>query len=125
MTRRIVWFVILMGVACAAPSNTSATITGHLVAGPVCPVETDPPDPACAPRPVPNAEVIAVSVDGIEYRTTSDFDGVFRLAVPAGELNITFSEEEGMLAAPEAVTVTVADGETVDLGELFYDTGIR
>jgi hypothetical protein len=115
----------MMAVACAAPSTTSATITGHLVAGPVCPVETDPPDPACAPRPVPNAEVIAVSSDGIEYRTTSDFDGVFRLSVPAGELNLTFSEVEGMLAVPEPITVTVADQETIDLGEILYDTGIR
>jgi hypothetical protein len=30
-----------------------------------------------------------------------------------------------MLAVPEPVTVTVADQETIDLGEILYDTGIR
>jgi hypothetical protein len=111
--------------ACAAQVETTALITGRLVAGPVCPVETSPPDPACAPTPVAGAEVVAVDVDGGEYRAISGADGSFRLPVPAGDLTITFSEVEGLLGVPDAVTFTVAENETVDLGVIGYDTGIR
>lgn len=117
--------LLVIVAACAAPVDTTATIIGRLVAGPVCPVETDPPDPACVPHPVADAGVVAMDVDGNEYRALSGVDGSFRLAVPAGKVVVTFSEVEGLMGVPEAVTVTLAHMETVDLGEIGYDTGIR
>jgi hypothetical protein len=117
--------LLVMVAACAAPADTTGTITGRLVAGPVCPVETDPPDPACVPHPVPDAEVVAMDVDGNEYRAFSGVDGGFRLAVPAGNVVVMFSKVEGLIGVPEAITVTLAHRETVDLGEIGYDTGIR
>ncbi|HET8571999.1 MAG TPA: hypothetical protein VFN14_08925, partial [Candidatus Limnocylindria bacterium] len=51
---------------CLAP-DTPAAGTGrlevHAVAGPVCPVETQPPDPGCTPRPVAGATVLVTPAD--------------------------------------------------------------
>jgi hypothetical protein len=111
--------------ACAVPVETSAGITGRLVAGPVCPVETSSPDPACAPYPVANAEVMAVDANGGEYRAVSGADGNFRLSVPAGALTISFPEVEGLIGVPETMSISIAESATIDLGEIAYDTGIR
>ena len=46
-------------------------------AGPVCPVETDPPSPECAPRPVDSATIIVTDATGDEVaRGTTGPDGV-------------------------------------------------
>lgn len=112
-------------VACAAPKEPTAVITGRLVAGPVCPVETNPPDPACAPRPVAGAEIVAMGAGGDEYRTTSGAEGRFNLPVPAGDYTVTFAPAEGMMGTPEPVTVSVEESATLDVGDIGYDTGIR
>jgi len=119
--------VSVLVVACSqpGPEDASATVVGRLVAGPTCPVETDPPDPACEPRPVADAEIVATSEDGAEIGTRSEEDGTFRLTVPPGEVTIVFGEVEGLLMAPDQVTVVLDDDETLDLGEIAYDTGIR
>ena len=43
--------------ACAQPADTMS-VTVIVTAGPVCPVVTDPLDPACADRPVDGAELV-------------------------------------------------------------------
>jgi hypothetical protein len=107
------------------PADSSATITGRLVAGPICPVETNPPDPDCAPRPVPDTEVIATLSDGTELRIVSSLDGTFRIALPPGEVVITFAVDEASMLAPDPITATIVANQTLDLGDLTYDTGIR
>jgi hypothetical protein len=102
-----------------------ALIEGAVVAGPQCPVETDPPDPACAPRPVPSAEITAVN-DGAsaERVAVTDAEGRFRLEIEAGTVELTGGPVEGLLGIPEPVTiVAVAGGRHVVA--LVYDTGIR
>ncbi len=42
-----------------------------------------------------------------------------------GETTVLFSDVEGLMGTPQPVVVTVLPGETVDLGEILYDTGIR
>lgn len=118
--------LVLLG-ACSSqtPADATATITGRLVAGPTCPVETSPPDPACAPTAVPDAEIVAMLPDGVEVRARSGQDGTFRLAVSPGEVTITFAAVEGLMTAPEAITATVEVNETLDLSDVLYDTGIR
>jgi type 1 fimbria pilin len=118
--------LVLIG-ACSSdnPADGSATITGRLVAGPTCPVETDPPDPECAPRAVPDAEVVATLADGGEVRARSDENGSFRLDLTPGTVTITFAPVEGSMLAPESITVTVRENQTLDLSDVAYDTGIR
>ncbi len=95
------------------------------MAGPTCPVETDPPDPECAPRAVPNAEIVATLADGTEIRASSDEDGRFRLVLPPGAVTITFAAVEGLMNVPSPISTTVREHQTLDLVDVTYDTGIR
>jgi hypothetical protein len=128
MRSTLVGTVLLLFLgACSSqnPSDTTAIITGRLVAGPVCPVETDPPDPACAPSVVPDTEIVVVTPDGVEIRARSGQDGTFRIAVPPGEVTITFAEATGLMLPPETITASVETNQTFDLSDVRYDTGIR
>ena len=115
----------LAWMACAGAPEVTATVEGRLVAGPVCPVESDPPDPQCAPRPVEGAEIVATTIDGRQYRTESGPDGHFELSVAAGEVTVEFLPVDGLMGIPEPILVVVTEGDTLDLGDVGYDTGIR
>jgi type 1 fimbria pilin len=121
----ILSLVVVGACSSEVPADSTATITGRLVAGPRCPVETDPPDPECAAQVVPNAEIVATLPDGAEIRARSGQDGRFHLVLPAGVVTITFAAVEGLMIAPDPITATVQENQTLDLGDVTYDTGIR
>ena len=108
-----------------APGEIGRTgIEGVAVAGPTCPVETVG-DPACAPRQVEGATIVATDEAGNEIATVvSGLDGSFFLAVPAGSYIVTGALVEGLMGAPDPSTVTVVDGGVAQI-QLGYDTGIR
>lgn len=115
-------------VACSSQAaSPTGTIAGRAVAGPVCPVETTPPDPACAPMPVAGAVVVVAMPGGGEVaRTTTGDDGAFSVAVEAGTYAVSGEPVEGLMGAPKSpVTVQVEDAATTDEVLLEYDTGIR
>jgi hypothetical protein len=112
----------------AIPAEGGPWLVGRALAGPVCPVVSDPPDPACVDRPIAGATVIVRDAAGAEVaRATTDADGAYLVAVPGGG---TFTVEgepvEGVLGTPAPVLVAVgaapADWAVADLP---YDTGIR
>lgn len=115
---------VLLLVACGQTPETSFVVTGQVLAGPVCPVETNPPDPACAPRPVAGAIVVAVAESGDRAETTTGADGRFSFELAAGRYEIVAQPAEGLMGTPEPIEVEVASG-SIDLGVLMYDTGIR
>jgi len=98
-----------------------------VVAGPVCPVEQDPPDPNCEPRPVADARILVQPADGRDILVgegTTDEQGQVTIDLPAGDYLVAGAEVEGLMGAPELASVTVVAGDTVTLS-LGYDTGIR
>jgi hypothetical protein len=100
-------------------------IAGVVTAGPVCPVEKNPPDPACAPRPVDGAVLLFRDKAGTEVtRTATAPDGTFLVELPPGVYIVTPQPAKGLLGTPGPQSVTVTDGATVRL-DLAYDTGIR
>lgn len=101
-------------------------ITGTLSAGPTCPVETVPPNPACADRPVVGAVVVVNDLAGREVaRVTSDADGHFSLELAPGAYQLVPQPVEGLMGTPQPVEVRVeAEGPPTDVA-LGYDTGIR
>jgi len=102
-----------------------ATITVRLIAGPVCPVVSDPPDPNCAPRPVANAEAVLRDPSGAEVaRGVSDADGQIVFSVPAGAYYVEPAPVEGLMGQAEPAAVSVLPGSSSSL-VLGYDTGIR
>jgi len=110
----------------APPSvEPHAGIAGRVLAGPTCPVERVPPDPACAQRGIVGA-VIVVTGGGAEVaRVTSGLDGTYAVQLPPGTYTLTPQPVQGLLgvAPPAQATIPAeGDGPTVDFT---YDTGIR
>jgi hypothetical protein len=105
------------------PGHDRGTLQGHVTSGPTCPVESIPPDPRCADRPVADAPVEAVSSAGT-FHTRTDREGSYTLAVPAG---VTFTVTVGAGRTPPScppLTVTVPANETVTR-DISCDSGIR
>lgn len=116
--------LVVLSMACGRGPEAGIVVSGMALAGPVCPVETNPPDPACAPRPVVGAMVIAVSESGDQVETTTGPDGRFSFDLAAGRYQVVAQPAEGLMGTPEPVEVEAASG-SVDVGVLMYDTGIR
>jgi hypothetical protein len=112
----------------AWPSPAGDGRTGLMIsatAGPVCPVETVPPDPACEPRPVAGAAVVIKGADGSEAASvTLDDLGTAFVELAAGDYVVEPQPVEGMMGTAEPVAVTVIDGAGTPV-VLAYDTGIR
>lgn len=108
------------------PVPADSTVSGTVVAGPTCPVVTDPPDPACADRPVEGAVLVVTTLDGAEVaRTTSDADGRFSLILAPGAYRLVPQPVEGLMGTAEPIGFAVEFGTPVlELG-VGYDTGIR
>jgi hypothetical protein len=121
--------VLLMGVLLLTACQESAPglpIRGVVTAGPVCPVVTDPPDPACEDRPVGGAEIVVTDSSGAEVaRVESEEDGTFLATVPAaGRYSLTPQPVDGLLGTAPAVDVVIQDAEHPPV-VIVYDTGIR
>jgi hypothetical protein len=108
-----------------ALSNRPATVTIRLVAGPVCPVERDPPDPSCAPRPVGDTEVVVFDPNGTEVgRKSSDATGQAVFILPGGAYYAEPTEASGLMRQAEPQAFSVIGGSNAGFA-LEYDTGIR
>jgi len=120
----LVLALVFVAVACSQDLDLYE-VHGVALAGPVCPVETDPPDPNCEPRPVMGARIEARDPDGAVVATavTSD-DGGFTLSLPSGSYSVVGQRAEGLMGVPDPVEIIV-ETEAIELGTLLYDTGIR
>lgn len=101
-------------------------MVGHLSAGPTCPVETVPPDPACAPKPVVGASVIATDGAGVEVsRAISRADGSYALTLAPGTYSLAPQPIPGkFMRAPMPKSVIIGSDANVVV-DFTYDTGIR
>jgi hypothetical protein len=109
-----------------SPAGDGRTgIQGVALAGPVCPVETVPPDPDCAARPVADATVVIRDAGGAEVaRSVTAADGSFFVELEAGDYVVEPQPAEGLMGTPSPEHVTVVAGRVVSV-QLEYDTGIR
>ena len=124
-------FVVTLA-ACGGTGTADTTTTaigfpvsGYAHAGPVCPVEQSPPDPACADRPVSDALIVVQDRLGrrvAEVRTTAE--GAFSVVLPPGEYTLIPQPVEGLLGTAAAQDVVVETGPVEGI-DFSYDTGIR
>ena len=123
--------IVLLVVACAPgptapPAGSQVHVSGHVVAGPTCPVERIPPDPACAPRPVADATVriIGTTTGAMVVEAVTDADGAYAVEVPPGSYRLEGGAGMPGIGPPAPVPFTAVEGVpmTVDLP---VDTGIR
>lgn len=101
-------------------------VRGSVVAGPNCPVLTDPPDPDCADRPVAGAVLVITDLDDVEIaRVTSDADGEFSVDLPSGIYVLVPQAVDGLMGTAAPIEFGVeASGPATEL-LVTYDTGIR
>lgn len=108
------------------PAGPISYVVGTVTAGPVCPVEQNPPAPSCAPRPVAGAVITAsFAGQGEVARVTTAADGSYRITIHGyGTYTVTPLPVQGLMRAPAPVTVTLDPMDTRRV-DFEYDTGIR
>ncbi len=110
------------------PAEGGPWVAGRALAGPTCPVEQSPPDPACAGRPVAGATVVVRDAAGAQIgRVVTAADGTFLVPLPrGGTYSVEGQPTEGLMGTPAAILVDVGDAPTAWAAALLgYDTGIR
>ena len=108
------------------PTPSPGILTGTVTAGPVCPVEHDPPDPSCADRPVRGAVLVVEEMSGREIaRTSSGADGRFRLQLGPGTYRLVPQPVDGLLGTPQPTQFSLRSGAPATELPVSYDTGIR
>lgn len=104
--------------------NSNLTISAS--AGPTCPVERVPPDPACADRPVADALVTANPLAGNSVSGHTDATGTVALDVPAGIYLLTGSSSTvGFTDSTSAGVILAVGANGVARIAFSFDTGIR
>ena len=114
-----------IGLPSATGTADPVTLNIALTAGPVCPVVRNPPDPACAPRPVVNVDVFVYDAALNEIgRVTTDETGRAALQLPAGAYFVAPSMVANLMGQAAAQAFAAVGGDSVGLS-FTYDTGIR
>lgn len=104
----------------------TAGVRGTVSTGPTCPVVRDPPDPACADRPVGGALLVISNQAGVEVaRVESRVDGTFDVDLAPGSYRLTPQPVEGLMGTPAPIDFAVEAGQAAVELRVSYDTGIR
>jgi hypothetical protein len=121
--------IAAVGAGCGPPQDhpsDGVALVGRAVAGPTCPVVTEPPDPSCEDRPVAGAKIVVRDEAGEMVATAETAeDGTFSVSVAAGRYQLVPQPVEGLLGTAAPVEVVVPDEGMPEPVIIFYDTGIR
>ena len=127
---RLLLAALLFGLLTAVPvvAASAGGIRGRVTASPTCPVEREPPDPACAPRGfAATLRIRRVSTGRVAARLTTGTDGRFRTPpLAAGRYTVEAQPATGgtLPRCPGPVMASVRSGKYVAL-TIDCDSGIR
>ena len=126
--RLVLGTALLLGMVAGACSGNGqaepVTLTVAAISGPTCPVQTDPPKPECADRPVTGAVIVIFDDAGDEVaRFPTGDDGTFSLDLVPGSYLVEPQPVEGLMGTAFAEHVSLVD-RPITL-TVKYDTGIR
>jgi hypothetical protein len=108
-----------------APTSGMASVRVTVQAGPVCPVEQNPPASACAPRKIAQAQIVVHSPDGsVVAQATTDENGTATLQLTGGAYWIEAKPVQGLMTTPPAQAFSVVGGYSTSV-VFDFDTGIR
>ena len=123
---------IVVVFACTQKNQVTGVgiLKGKISIGPICPVQKDPPDPACLPtKETYKAWATAVWTMNKKTKITTldpTLDGNYQLGLPAGNYIIDFevARTNGVGGSNLPATVTIANLGTATFN-IDIDTGIR
>ena len=110
--------------------NMKGILKGKISIGPICPVETDPPSPACQPtkETFKNWATAIWSKDEKSRIVVinPNLDGTYQIDLPIGEYVIDFDVKNNNRFGGSNLPfpITIKDGNTLQVG-INIDTGIR
>jgi hypothetical protein len=108
----------------SASTEGGVSLRGQVVAGPTCPVVTEPPQSGCTDRPVSGAVLLIQDAAGRQAgRLTSGADGSFGIQLAPGRYRIVPQSVRGLMGTAPDQEVTL--GESLLEVTVHYDTGIR
>ena len=119
--------VLVALVVAASATGAGHGITGRVVAGPTCPVETIPPDPKCAPAPVAaRVRVYRRADHDLVAQARTRTDGSFRIRLRPGRYSVTARPVAGgpLPRCPSGIHATVRTGNYTRVA-ITCDSGIR
>jgi hypothetical protein len=108
----------------------NGVLKGKISIGPICPVETIPPNPACLPT-LETYKAWATAVWTINKETklatlSPKLDGTYQLDIPSGKYLIDFADGQithiGGSNLPGIITISNGDTTSFNIN---IDTGIR
>jgi len=121
----------LLGLTGAAVAQSSAQAAKRSVLvvkvrlGDICPHDTVPPSPECAPQPLAGARLRLLDANGRAVSAgKSGADGKVRLRARAGEYTLAARPVSGVRITPGAQSVTLARGVKRSL-VVTYFTGMQ
>lgn len=104
-------------------------LTGAISIGPICPVEKDPPDPACLPT-AETYKAYPVSIwtsDGKRKiaQINPESDGTFIITLPPGDYRIILEKEQNSISSSNLPAEVSIISLKKTLLNIEIDTGIR
>jgi hypothetical protein len=105
--------------------EAGALVRLRVVAGPVCPVETVPADPACAPHPLEGVRLRVAGVAGASSTIASDKTGVATIRLALGDYTVEPLASDRALGFPAPFELMIVDLSATLERDVLYDTGIR
>jgi len=118
---------IFSGTLSSGENTQYGELTGMVNIGPICPVESNPPQQGCKPTPelFSQVKITAKSIDGkIESSTTPGPGGFYFLRLPTGKYLISIESPLGIGGTNQVHPVTISMGGIAEL-DVSIDTGIR
>jgi hypothetical protein len=132
--KRILAVIFLSGIVVISGCGSKKTLVagileGTISIGPICPVETIPPDPACLPT-AETYKAYPVSVFTSDGKTKvaqlmPSLDGAYTSELPQGDYLIVLEKAKNNIGGsnlPVMVSITAQDKTLLNIN---IDTGIR
>jgi hypothetical protein len=132
--KRILAVIFFSGIVVISGCGSKKTLIGGFLEGtisigPICPVETNPPDPACLPT-AETYKAYPVSVFTSDGKTKvaqlmPSLDGAYTSELPTGDYLIVLERAKNNIGGsnlPVMVSITAQDKTLLNIN---IDTGIR
>jgi len=119
--------LVLLSASAAAARVADSGVSGRVVAGPTCPVESVPPTPGCAPKPLlATLRICRVGSRAPATIVRTAVDGRFRVRLSPGTYVVQALAQVGFaLPRPPAPRRVGVHAGRYTFVTITYDTGIR